>query len=341
MIRVLIVDDSFVMRKFIRRILESDPEIKVIGEASNGVEAIKLVRELRPDVVTMDIKMPEMDGLAAIEFLMKNDPLPIIVISSLAKEDSYYTIKALELGAVDYITKPGGEISIDIIKLKDEIIRKVKNAARVHRSKLIYKIRKYEEVRRKSKPKVNMSKIIIIGSSTGGPKALMEIFKEIDEINACIVVVQHIQESFSGMLAERLDKISGIEVYEAEDDSILRDNMAYVAKGDYHLIFNGNRIKLIKSPRVNGVRPSVDVTMISAAENFGNKTIGVILTGMGRDGANGVKKIKEKGGYVIAQDEKTSIIFSMPKAAIETGCVDKILPLHEIPKELKKLSSKI
>lgn len=339
MIRVLIVDDSFVMRKFIKRILESDPEIKVIGEASNGVEAIKMVKELNPDVVTMDIKMPEMDGLAAIEYLMKNNPLPIVVISSLAKEDSYYTIKALELGAVDYITKPGGEVTIDIIKLKDEIIEKVKNAARIQRFKLIRRFKEYEEVKIKTKPKGTLSKVIVIGASTGGPRALMEIFKELDEINACIIVVQHIQEYFSSMLAERLNKISKMEVLEAYDGARLVDNIAYVARGDYHLIFERDRIRLIKTPKVNGVRPSVDVTMISAAENFEKNTIGVILTGLGRDGAEGIKKIKEKGGYTIAQDEKTSIVFSMPKAAIETGCVDKVLPLNEIPKELKKLAN--
>ncbi len=337
MIRVVVVDDSFVMRKFIKRILESDPEIKVVGEASNGLEAIRIIKEQNPDVVTMDIKMPEMDGLAAIEYLMKNNPLPIVVISSLAKEDSYYTIKALELGAVDYITKPSGEVSIDIIKLKDEIINKIKNAAKIQRIKLVYKYKEYKRRLKKSKPKEKFSRLVIIGASTGGPKALMEIFKDLDEINACIVVVQHIQEFFSSILAERLDKISGLEVHEANDGFILRDNIAYVAKGDYHLTFDRNRIRLLKTPRINGVRPSIDVTMISAAENFGSKTIGVILTGMGKDGANGVKKIKEKGGYVIVQDEKTSIVASMPKAAMETGCVDKVLPLHEIAKELKKI----
>ncbi len=330
-IRVLVVDDSAFMRKMITQILNSDPEIEVIATARDGEDAIKKVEKLRPDVVTLDVEMPRVDGLTALAYIMNKSPLPVVMLSALTGEGTKATVKALSYGAVDYIQKPSGTISLDIEKIRDEIIRKVKLAANARVRKLKLENRKPKKIDFHSFTK----KLVVIGASTGGPQALVEIISHLPKnIPASILVVQHMPKQFTRSFAERLDSLSEIEVEEAEEGDRIIEGKALLAPGDYHMLVNNSKITLDDGPKINSVRPAVDPTMISAAEAYGENVIGVILTGMGNDGAYGIKVIKEKGGTTIAQDESTSVVFGMPKAAIATGCVDKVLPLHEISKEI-------
>ncbi len=330
-IRVLVVDDSAFMRKMITQILNSCDDIEVIGTARDGEDAIKKVEELKPDVVTLDVEMPKVDGLTALAYIMNKFPLPVVMLSALTGEGTKATVKALSYGAVDYIQKPSGTISLDIDKIKDEIINKVKLAATA-------KVRKLE-LRERPKPRIDFylenEKVVVIGASTGGPQALVEVLSSLPRnIPASILLVQHMPKQFTKSFAERLNSLSEIEVKEAENEDEIIEGRALLAPGDYHMLVNSSKVILDDGPKINSVRPAVDPTMISAAQSYGKNVVGVILTGMGNDGAYGIKIIKEKGGVTIAQDESTSVVFGMPKAAIATGCIDKVLPLHEIANEI-------
>ncbi len=330
-IRVLVVDDSAFMRKMVTQILNSCDDIEVIGTAKDGEDGIKKVEELKPDVVTLDVEMPKVDGLTALAYIMNKFPLPVVMLSALTGEGTKATVKALSYGAVDYIQKPSGTISLDIDKIKDEIINKVKLAATA-------KVRKLE-LRERPKPGIDFclenEKVVVIGASTGGPQALVEVLSNLPRnIPASILLVQHMPKQFTKSFAERLNSLSEIEVKEAENGDEIIEGRALLAPGDYHMLVNSSKVILDDGPKINSVRPAVDPTMISAAQSYGKNVVGVILTGMGNDGAYGIKIIKEKGGITIAQDESTSVVFGMPKAAIATGCVDKVLPLHEIANEI-------
>ena len=354
MIRVLVVDDSAFMRKVITDIIERDPQLQVVGKARDGIDALEKIVQCKPDVVTMDIEMPGLDGLSALAKIMSSNPVPIIMLSSLSKASTERTVKALELGAVDFIAKPSGPISLDISSIEDEITKKIKLAAGTE--KLLQKNFKTVEV----KPKAvlpfaenkntgddkSLNKLLVIGTSTGGPKALHQVIPYLPKnLPAGVLIVQHMPPGFTKSLAERLHSLSEINVKEAEHGEEIKTGWAYIAPGDSHLAVDVNRsgsnkklmVRLDKSELVNGHRPAVDVMFKSAAEQFWGHLVGVIMTGMGSDGANGLKLVKERGGMTIAEHQSTCIVYGMPKAAVENGCVDKIVPLPEISQEIVKM----
>ncbi|MGB9841800.1 MAG: protein-glutamate methylesterase/protein-glutamine glutaminase [Candidatus Bathyarchaeales archaeon] len=332
-IKILVVEDSLLMQKILVDLLQSDPQIRVIGTARDGEEALSKIALLKPDVVTLDIEMPRMNGLTTVRKIMETNPLPVVMVSALTQREAQLTLKALEYGAVDYVPKPSGQISLNMDVVKDELISKVKTAAsaNIRRDKP-----KMAEIPEPSKPKSN-EKIISMAASTGGPAAVAYILKNIPENSPPILVVQHMKKGMTKLFAEMLNQECKIGVKEAEDGDVVREGLAMIAPGGFHmLVMKSGRIKLTTGPPVNYVRPSADVTMKSAAKAYGSKNIGVILSGMGVDGAKGIEAIKKKGGLTIAQDEKTCVVFGMPNAAIKTKCVDFVLPLDYIPKLIIK-----
>jgi two-component system chemotaxis response regulator CheB len=366
-IRVIVVDDSAFMRKVIGDLLEKDPEIQVIGKGKNGKEAVELVQKLSPDVVTLDVEMPIMNGLEALEQIMKDSPLPIVMLSSVTQQGESETIRALERGAVDFIPKPSGSISLDLHKVGAEIVQKVKAAARVKMSRLI----KREEMKTTVRPvllqeipsspasflpnasekmglsrKMNKGKInhlVAVGTSTGGPKALQVLLRDFPhDFNGAVVIVQHMPPGFTKSLAQRLDSLCEIQVTEAEDNQILQSGHAYIAPGNYHMEVKQRAdgelyISLNQSQPRGGHRPSVDMLFESIAAIQHPAKYAIIMTGMGSDGTAGLKKLKETGiRTVIAEDESTCVVFGMPRSAIQAGTVDIVAPLHEISAQLMR-----
>lgn len=339
-VQVLVVDDSALMRKLISDLLESDPRIEVVDTARDGVEAIEKTCRLHPDVVTMDIQMPRMSGLDALSHIMGQCPTPVVVLTGLT--DPNLAFEALERGAVDFVLKPSGTISVDIYKVRQELVEKVKLATLVNLRKVTAKIAPASPIALRAPPGTPGKRAVAVGASTGGPKALDHLLSSLPVgLPAPVLVVQHMPPGFTRSFAERLNQRSPLLVKEAEEGDAVLPGRAYVAPGDHHMLIErqGGReiIRLDKSPRVKGLRPSADVTMRSVADVYGAGSIGVVLTGMGSDGAEGLKAIKERGGVTIAQDRATSIIYGMPRAAVESGCVDKVLPLDKIPGEIVRL----
>jgi len=329
-IKVFVVEDSIFMRNVISDIINSDPQLQVIDTARDGEEALSKLDYLEPDVITLDIEMPRMDGLSVLKQIMKRKPKPVIMLSALTKEGAIYTLKALEYGAVDYISKPSGNISLDLHTIKDEIISKIKMAASANLSKLKIKSINIE-------PCELADNVVAMGASTGGPQALTYILASLPQSIPPILIVQHMPEGFTRLFAERLDRLCKFRVKEAEEGDYISKELALIAPGGFHMtVSKTGRIILDRTPPIHGVRPAVDPTMTSVARSYRSRAIGVLLTGMGRDGAYGMRKIKEHGGVTIAQDEKTSVVFGMPKAAIDEGCVDVVLPLHKIPIEIMR-----
>lgn len=342
-VRVLVVDDSRLMRRLIRDILDSDPSIEVVGEAANGMLAVQMVHNLRPDVVTMDVEMPILSGLDALGYIMSEIPTPVVMLTGLKGAD--LAIRALELGAVDFMNKPSGTISVDLFKVKDELLEKIKLAslANLRRAGSSQEVLPASEETppskkaTKAKPASNMNWLVVIGSSTGGPPALELLFKGLRaDLPAGILVVQHIPAGFTRSLAQRLDHSSRLSVAEAQEGSLVEPGNAYLATGGSHLVIQRNiqektcSLHLDDSPPRGTLRPAVDVTMLSAAAGYGPRTLGVILTGMGSDGLEGCRAIHQAGGCVIAQDRATSLIYGMPRAVTDQGLADQVLPLDEI-----------
>ena len=347
-IRVLVVDDSAFMRRLLRDILESDPEIEVCCEARDGIEAIEKVKTEDPDVVTLDIEMPRMNGLDALRYIMKKYPRPVIMVSALTQEGADATIKALEYGAVDFIPKSSSTFAVNLREMKEEIIKKVKEVAKIPPRFLHLKRRRVlrEQMQKVRKKGEIARRAVAIAASTGGPQSLLQVFEKLPgELDAAILLVQHMPPGFTKSFAMRLDRISQLNVKEAEDGETVYENWAYVAPGDYHMEVVSRLgkpvIKLYKGPKIHGVRPAADPMMKSVAKLFGRKTVGVVMTGMGRDGAEGLAEIKRRGGITIAQDKETSIIFGMPKAAIELGVVDYVVPLDKIADTIVRALRKI
>lgn len=343
-IRVLVVDDSLLMRNIISDSIASDTGLEVIGKAKNGPEALEKIYTLKPDVVTLDINLPGIDGISILEEVMKKQPTRIVMLSAYTREGTTATMKALELGAIDFIAKPSGEISLDIYKLKDEIVSKVKLAAKVDLDKFLSSASGAKFERPKKKP-VTITKLVIIGASTGGPKAVLDVMQEIKGgFPAAFLIVQHMPKGFTLSFAERISWQSGVKTKEAEDGDIVLADKAFVAPAGYHLGLeeeNGClKIRLNQEALVNFVRPSIDVTMSSAVDIFGKDIIGVILTGMGKDGLEGCRKIKEHGGTVIIQNEETSVVWGMPRAVSEAHLADKVLPISKIAEEIIKQINK-
>ena len=342
-IRVLIVDDSALVRKLLRDVISGDPSMEVVGTASNGVEAIRAVAELEPDVVTMDIHMPEMDGLTALEYIMRKHPLPVVMLSALAQKGATATLKALELGAVDFITKPSHYPSA-VKEVREEVVLKVKTAA--HARAYVLKGPARRKMKRKPAISKGLSvgeKLVVIGASAGGPKALAEIMPRFPENTpAAIVIVQHMPGVFTRSFASRLNNICSLQVKEAEENEELQPGRVLVAPGGKDLVVisddNGSgRIELIESQNRVGASPRIDATMVTAAEVYGAESVGVIMTGMGSDGASGMEKIKKSKGGTIAQDEETCLVYGMPKVAIERGCIDWVVSLDMIPDKVMEL----
>lgn len=341
-IRVLIVDDSALVRKLLRDVIAGDPELEVVGMAVNGVEAIRAVEDLSPDVVTMDIHMPEMDGLEALEYIMRRHPLPVVMLSALAQRGAAATLRALELGAVDFITKPSHYPSA-VKEVRDEVVFKVKTAARA-RPQLI-KARARGKVRKEAKVSASASggKLVVIGASAGGPKALAGIMPRFPEHTpASFLIVQHMPGVFTRSFAARLDGVCPMAVREAEEKDELRAGRILVVPGGKDLVVTPGadgrgRVELMDTRNRVGASPRIDTTMVTAAEAYGSEAVGVIMTGMGSDGANGMEKIRRCQGSTVAQDEETCLVFGMPKAAIERGCVDWVVSLDTIPDKVMDL----
>ncbi|HEX3011072.1 MAG TPA: chemotaxis response regulator protein-glutamate methylesterase [Syntrophomonadaceae bacterium] len=350
-IKVLVVDDSAFMRRVVSDIINMQPGMEVIGKARDGADALAKISELHPDVVTMDIEMPNMDGLTAIKKIMEVNPLPIIMLSSLTKSGAEQTMKALNLGAIDFITKPSTSLAVDIDMIKDDIVRKIMIAAgtkkKLQNSYVIGNITRYE---RRSVPKIinpagKLNKLVLIGTSTGGPKALHQVIPKFPaDLDAAVLVVQHMPPGFTRSLAERLDSLSALKVKEAEHGEPVLTGYAYIAPGDYHLTVAGSHndlhINLTHSEPRGGHRPSVDEMFYSAAGEFWSRMVGVIMTGMGQDGSAGLAGLKEKGARIIAEDQSTCIVYGMPKAAVETGMVDSVVPLGDIADEVMRMLNK-
>ena len=344
-IKVLIVDDSAFARYNISKYICSDEQITVVGTSHDGYDAIKKVKSLKPDVVTMDIEMPHLDGLQALERIMADCPTPTIMLSSLTSEGAEATIKALELGAADFFLKPSLTSSEDKNLLFSELIKKIKQISRINVKRLIQKreiIYKKEPIERKNirqplkSDSGDITKIIIIGSSTGGPRSLYQIIPTIPStIPAAILIVQHMPPKFTGTMAERLNELSNIHIKEAQTGDGIVAGRALIAPGGYHMIVGQNKKVLITEdkPR-SGLRPAVDVTMESAVNVYGRLCAGVILTGMGHDGTEGASLIKAAGGTVIAQDEESCVVFGMPRSVIENGLANKVVPLNKIVNEI-------
>ncbi len=334
-IRVLVVDDSLLMQRVLSDILKLDPRISVIDTARDGEEAIAKIAALHPDVVTMDVEMPKMNGLTAVRRIMETNPVPVVMISALTQHEAQLTLKALEYGAVDYVPKPSGQISLNMDSVKDELISKIKTAASAN-------VRPIKLVTEETLPSTMVTgsasdKIIFIAASTGGPPAITSVLRNLPSDIPPILIVQHMPKGVTKLFADGLNQECKFKVKEAEEGDMIQEGLALIAPGGLHMVVTkDDKIALSKEPPVNYVRPAADVTMFSLADVYGSKNVSVVLTGMGSDGAKGVVAIKGKGGYTIAQDEKTSIVYGMPKMAFETGCVDVVVPLERIPREIIK-----
>ncbi|QNU68407.1 chemotaxis response regulator protein-glutamate methylesterase [Ruminiclostridium herbifermentans] len=338
-IKVLVVDDSAFMRKVLSDIIESDISLTVIGTATDGKDALNKIDLLNPDVITLDVEMPVMDGINCLKEIMNKSPKPVIMISSGTSYGAELTIKALDEGAVDFIAKPKNIFDIKNEKVRNEIIEKITVAHNY--GKKNYKIHNSYISDKAVKSNATLKYIIAIGCSTGGPKALQSIIPYLPEnLPAAVLVVQHMPPGFTNTLAERLDAKSKVVVREATNKEKLLAGHVYIAPGDYHMLLetsaNGDiLINLDKSPPVGGHRPSVDVMMTSLSDTGFKNIIGVILTGMGSDGSIGVKKLKEiNKGFIIAQDEESCVVYGMPKMAFQTGAVDKVVSLSKITDEI-------
>ncbi|WP_313756546.1 chemotaxis response regulator protein-glutamate methylesterase [Tissierella sp.] len=339
MIKVLIVDDSALIRKILTDILISDTEISVVGTARNGKEALEKIEVLKPDIVTLDIEMPLMDGLTTLKHIVsKYSKLPVVMISSLTSEGAELTLKALDEGAVDFLPKPTNVFSLSQGDIKKEIIEKIKAGAKSkfyvrQPIKKVNAVKEFED--RSTIGQEKFDNIVAIGTSTGGPRALQTLIPELPaNINAAILIVQHMPPKFTKSLADRLNSISNIRIKEAEDGDILSKGWGYIAPGDYHMtVIEESKdliIRLNKEPQVMGLRPTVDKMMESVAKINGYSKTGIILTGMGSDGAKGIAKMRQAGSYTIAQDESTSVVYGMPKSASATNCIDIVLPIDKI-----------
>lgn len=346
-IRILIVDDSPFMRRAINSLLEGEKDITVVGFAKDGQDAIRQVQDLKPDIVTMDIEMPVMNGLKALKIIMEKFPLPVIMLSSLTEDGAEGTLDALDIGAVDYIPKNLSNVSLNILKIKDDLLSKIR-AITVKK----YVFRQYGDITaveyaeraslEEDTDGKNRIDIVAIGSSTGGPRALQDVIPKIPEnFPVPIIMVQHMPKAFTGSFAERLSSMSHINVIEASGNEIIKPGTAYLSPGDKHLSIEkagreGIRITLSNEPADLTNRPSVSFMMESVAKEYPGKALGIILTGMGSDGLSGMKKIKEGGGKTIAQDEATCVVYGMPKVVADAGLADAVLPVYRIGNEIVK-----
>lgn len=338
MITVLVVDDSAFMRKAIATMLQKDPGIQVVGSARDGQEGLEMVRRFDPDVVTLDIEMPKMDGLTALRHIMMESPRPVLMVSSLTTEGAESTLKAMELGAVDFIPKQLSKVSLDIIKIEKDLIGKVKAVA-VRKRRLAAPVaRTARPAPPKRRPRVSgrpVRDVVGIGVSTGGPPVVQKILSSLPgDFPAGIVIAQHMPAAFTGPFAERLDGVSSLSVKEAETGDVLRPGHAFVAPGGRHVVLNQkvSRIELVVTDDPPGelYKPSANVMIASIAKAVGRRGLGVILTGMGNDGCEGIRALKQKGGRALAQSDSTCVVYGMPKAIVEENLADEIIDLDDM-----------
>jgi two-component system, chemotaxis family, protein-glutamate methylesterase/glutaminase len=350
-IRVLIVDDSAFMRKVLEEIISSDPRMEVVGQARDGREAVAMAASLQPDVVTMDINMPRMDGLEATQVIMTQHPRPILIVSSESREGASSTLRGLELGAIDFVSKPSSGIDLDMKNVKDELLRKLKMAAKVRvvrTATMGIRADRKETIPapRPAPTNVNTDSkvpLVVIAASTGGPATLMNLVPKFPrDFPAAIILVQHMPAAFTSQLSVQLAEVAAIRVKEAEHRELIRPGVFYVCPGSHHLrISSGGQIALDDGPRISGYKPCADVTLESAAVYAGPHAIAVVLTGMGGDGARGVQAVKAAGGWALAQDEATSVIFGMPAEAIRTGAVNQVLGIQAMYPAIEKRMEQI
>ena len=371
-IRVLIVDDSAFMRKVLHSIISSDPNMEVCGEARDGRDGVNQVQSLNPDVVTMDINMPHMDGLQCTEVIMSSHPRPIVIVSSESREGADITLKALELGAIDFVPKPSSGVDLDMKSVQEELLRKIRMASKVRVIRTAVKTKLAQEIAA-SAPRVDPAlpsgyarpktgtlsisdvpsaavpantfgtingkfPIVVIAASTGGPSTLMKFVPQFPkEFPGAVLLVQHMPASFTTQFSQQLSEIAQIKVKEAEPGEILQSGMFYVCPGSSHMrITPTGRITLDEGARINNYRPCCDVTLETIAAFSGPLSIGVVLTGMGNDGVKGVQTMKSAGGHIIAQDEASSVIFGMNAECIRTGAVDQVLHIDHIYSAIEK-----
>ncbi|MDR0764577.1 MAG: chemotaxis response regulator protein-glutamate methylesterase [Synergistaceae bacterium] len=347
-IKILVVDDSAFMRRVIADILSEDPRFEVVGRARNGAEAMEAVRTLSPDVVTLDMEMPGKNGIEVLEEIMDFKPVPVVMVSCLTKKNANETMRALDLGAVDFVTKPSGNISPDMRKVGDELRRKVAGASRAiflgprGAGKSPHAREPFPPPPRRgaSKGKFEM---LVIAASTGGPKALQEIIPNLSgDFPLPVMIVQHMPPGFTTSFAKRLDERSGLTVVEGRDGMPVRKGTVVIAPGGYHLMAErkGADIlcKLAGTPPVRSVRPAADVLFTSVSETACGSVLALILTGMGKDGLDGAKTLKDKGAYIIAESRETSVIFGMPGAVVAAGLADEVLPLYAIAEGLERVA---
>jgi two-component system, chemotaxis family, protein-glutamate methylesterase/glutaminase len=385
-IRVLIVDDSAFMRKVLLSILSADPQIEVVGEARDGRDGVAKAEQLKPDVITMDINMPHMDGLQATEAIMSQNPRPIVIVSSESREGADVTLKALELGAIDFVAKPSGGIDLDMNTVRDELVRKIRMSSKVRVVRTAVRTKLGQEIAN-SAPRTEPASeligrvqssstaaapmapaslnpprpvsqagnssgsmpafgsrpaskfpIVILAASTGGPATLMKFVPSFPKgFQGAVVLVQHMPANFTAQFATQLQEVCGMRVKEAEGGEMLQQGTFYVCPGSHHLrISPAGRVLLDDGPRINAYKPCADVTLETAAQFAGPMGIAAILTGMGNDGAKGAHAVKQYGGFVLAQDEATSVIYGMPAEAVKLGAVDQVLPIDNIYSAIEK-----
>ncbi len=353
--RVLIVDDSAFMRKVLETIFNADPQLLVVGHAKDGREAIALAESLKPDIITMDINMPHVDGLQATSQIMTTNPRPIVIVSSESREGAASTLKALELGAIEFVAKPSSGIDLDMQSIKEDLLRKVRMAAKVRvvrtASRIATTVQKSNGSAQIAPPppvaprraptsgQEQRFPVVVLAASTGGPATVMRLAPGFTrEFPGAVILVQHMPATFTTQYATQLAEFTGIPVKEAEANESLQPGTFYVCPGGQHLrVTAGGRIQLDgTSGRINGYLPNIDATMESVAAFAGAMSIAAILTGMGNDGANGAKAIKAAGGLVLAQDEATCVIFGMPGEAIKAGAVHEVLGIDDIYAAIEK-----
>lgn len=328
-VKIMIVDDSAFMRKIISDSVEDIKGIQVVGIARNGLDALEKIDKLKPDVITLDVEMPKLNGIETLKEINRHYKIPVIMLSSIRKTE--VTFEALELGAIDFIEKPE-DLNENLEEFKEELELKINSL-----------INSKSHIKREKKPQtpnrgVTGVNAIVIGSSTGGPKALVYLVENLTKkINIPIFIVQHMPKGFTLSFAERLDKLTTAKVVEAKDNMRIESGKIYIAPGDFHLRLEGSLIKLTKEDKIHGVRPAVDYLFQTASEIYREKLVGIILTGMGKDGTDGMEAIKRFGGHTIAQDEMSSVVFGMAGSAIAKGVVDEVLSLEDISKTLNNI----
>jgi two-component system chemotaxis response regulator CheB len=342
-LRALVIDDSAYNRVTISRMLESSPKIKVVATAVNGEDGIKQVLKHKPDVITLDLEMPVMDGFAFLRWLMANLPTAVIAVSSRSSDRSVF--KALDLGAVDFIGKPGGRVSPRLEEIERDLVAKVLQVADIRMENLRRRITEEEEIQPlESELPVACDggvELVAIGCSTGGPPALQHVLQNLPMLPLPIVVAQHMPQAFTRLFAERVNKLTSYTVKEGNDGELIENGTVYIAPGGMQMevrrVAEGLQLRIFRAKVTDIYAPSVDRLLNSASEACGERLVAIIMTGMGDDGAYAIRRVRERGGRTIAESAQTAIIFGMPNEAIKTGCIDLVLPLGEIPKAIHRL----